>query len=98
MSANGPPLDMSQLRQRRLRARRRRQLARMDVGFGLLVAVVAMVLAPGLAIVALAALIGLVACIVSVVLERRGSRRRVLDSKRRAAPQRRGPASARRGA
>jgi Flp pilus assembly protein TadB len=96
MSANGPLRDMSQLRARRLRARRRRRLARMDVGFGLLVAVVAIVLAPGLAIVALAALIGLVACIVSVVLERRGSRRHVLRSEQRAAPQRRGPARARR--
>lgn len=98
MSANVPPRDMSQLRARRLRARRRRRLARMDVGFGGLVAVVTIVLAPGLAIVALAALVGLAACIVSVVLERRGSRHRVLDRKQRGAPQRRPPASARRGA
>jgi hypothetical protein len=98
MSANLPPRDMSQLRARRLRARRRRRLARMDVGFGGLVAVVTIVLAPGLAIVALAALVGLAACIVSVVLERRGSRNRVLRSKQRGAPQRRPPASARRGA
>ena len=98
MNANVPPRDMSQLRARRERARRRRRLARMDVGYGLLVAVVVIVLAPGLAIVALAALVGLVACIVSVVLERRGSRHRVLDRKQRGAPQRRPPASARRGA
>jgi hypothetical protein len=84
---------------RRERARHRRRLARMDVGYGLLVAVVAIVLAPGLAIVALAALVGLAACILSVLLEPRGSRRRVLDRKqRRAPPQRQPPASARRGA
>jgi hypothetical protein len=71
MSATTPPKDISQLRARRRDARRRRNIARADVGLGLLVAaVVLLLLAPGLAIVAIAALLVLAACMFSVGLER----------------------------
>src|ERR1019366_2101625 len=48
-----PLKDMSRLRARRRQARRRRHLARLDFGLGLLLAVVALLVAPGIAIVAL---------------------------------------------
>jgi uncharacterized membrane protein YoaK (UPF0700 family) len=68
--------DMPYLRARRLQARRRRYLLRVDFGLGALVAVVALLFAPGVAIVAVAALLVLAICIVSFVFERRRSRRR----------------------
>lgn len=50
-----------------LRRRRRRQ-ALHDVALGLTLAVLALLLAPGLAIVALIALIALLACVISLVV------------------------------
>jgi Flp pilus assembly protein TadB len=74
MSAATPPKDMSHLRARRREARRRRNIARLDVGAGLLIAAVLLLLiAPGLAIVAIVALLVLAACAVSAGLERRRS-------------------------
>jgi Flp pilus assembly protein TadB len=71
-----PSRDMSQLRSRRREARRRRRLVRVDLGLGLLGAIVLLLAMPGLAIAALLAL-GLIAlCVLSVVLERRRLHRR----------------------
>ena len=67
---------MSDLQARRRQARRRRHLIRVDIGLGLLISVVAILFAPGLAIVAVVALLVLAICIVSHLLERRRSRRR----------------------
>lgn len=67
--------DMSQLRSRRRAARRRRRLARLDLGLGVLGALVLLLATPGLAIAAIGALVLIGVCIVSVVLERRRSRR-----------------------
>ncbi len=75
MSAK-PLKDMPYLRARRLQARRHRHLLRVDFGLGVLVAVVALLLAPGVAIVAVAALLVLAICIASFVFGRRRSRRR----------------------
>ncbi len=47
---------------------------RVDIGLGLLIAVLALLLAPGLAIVALAALPVLAVCVVWIVLDRQRSR------------------------
>jgi Flp pilus assembly protein TadB len=76
VSATKPLKDMPHLRARRRQARRRRHLMRVDTGLGLLIAVVALLLAPGVAIVAIAALLVLAGCIVSFVFERWRSRRR----------------------
>ena len=76
MSATKPLKDMSYLRARRRQASRRRYLFRVDIGLGLLIAVVALLLAPGVAIVAVAALLVLAVCITSILLEQWRSRRR----------------------
>jgi Flp pilus assembly protein TadB len=74
---SAPPVrDMSQLRLRRREARRRRRLFRLDLGLGLLGALVLLLATPGLAVAALLALGVIVLCIGSVLLERRRSRRR----------------------
>jgi Flp pilus assembly protein TadB len=75
VSAAEQPRDISQLQARRRQARRRRNLARLDVGFGLLCAIVLILASPGLAIVALVALVVLVLCALSIALERRAARR-----------------------
>jgi predicted membrane metal-binding protein len=64
------------LRARRREAHRRRRLLRVDLGLGLLGAVLLLILTPGVAIAALFALVLLAVCILSVVLERRRARRR----------------------
>ena len=69
MSAAGQPRDLSQLHARRRQERRRRNLARLDVGLGLACAVVLIVATPGLAITAIVALLVLVVCGLSFVLE-----------------------------
>lgn len=66
---------MSHLRARRRQARRRRYLFRIDTGLAMLIAVVALLLAPGVAIVAVAALLILAICGVSILIERWRSRR-----------------------
>ena len=76
MSATKPLKDMSHLRARRRQASRRRHLFRVDIGLGLLIAVVALLLAPGVAIVAVAALLVFAICIASILLEQWRSRRR----------------------
>jgi hypothetical protein len=76
VSATKPLKDMSYLRARRRQASRRRYLFRVDIGLGLLIAVVALLLAPGVAIVAVAALLVLAVCITSILLEQWRSRRR----------------------
>jgi Flp pilus assembly protein TadB len=79
VSAAGQPRDLSQLHARRRQARRRRNLARLDVGLGLVCAVVLIVATPGLAITALVALLVLVVCGLSFVLERSLTRRSARD-------------------
>jgi len=84
VTATTPPKDLSQLRSRRREARRRRNIARADVAFGLLAAIIVLLLlAPGLAIVAIAALLVLVACVVSIVVERWRSRQRATRAPQR---------------
>jgi hypothetical protein len=73
--ANGlppePRADVSRLHARRREARRRRHLARVDVGLGLLGAVVLVIATPGLAITGLVALIVLALCGLTYALDRR---------------------------
>jgi fatty acid desaturase len=66
---------MSHLHARRRQESRRRYLFRVDICLGLLIAVAALLLAPGVAIVAVAALLVLAICVVSILLERWRSRR-----------------------
>jgi len=68
-------MDISRLRARRREARRRRRLARVDLGLGTIGALVLLLATPGLAITAIVALAVLALCLLSVVLERRGRRR-----------------------
>jgi hypothetical protein len=76
MSTSTQLKDMSDLRARRREARQRRQHFRLDIALGLLIAIVALLLGPGLAPVAIAALLVLAVCIVSVPVGRWLSRRR----------------------
>ncbi len=71
----GPPADIERLRARRRDALRRRRKARVDLGLGVLGAIVLWIVAAGLAIAALIAGIVLVACAVSFVVGRRRRRR-----------------------
>lgn len=77
---NGAPSNprlrgREQILERRRVARRRRHLARVDVGLGLLGAMILILAAPGLAITGLIALIVLVGCLAAFVIERRRSAR-----------------------
>jgi len=65
------PQDIAPPRARRRDARRRRRLARTDLGLGLVGAIVLVLATPGLAIAALIALLVLVLCGLSFLLERR---------------------------
>lgn len=69
-----PPADMSALRQRRLQARRRRRLARVDVGVGVFAGLLLLIISPGLAISGLIALLVLAVCVGSVFVQRRRRR------------------------
>ena len=80
MSAAGQPRDLSRLHARRRQARRRRNLARLDVGLGLASAVVLIFATPGLAITAIVALLVLVVCGLSYLLERSLTRRSARDA------------------
>ncbi len=71
-----PPRDLSQLRARRSDALRRRRLLRVDLALGLLGAGALLIATPGLAIVAVVALVLLALCGLSLLLERRRSLRR----------------------
>jgi hypothetical protein len=66
-----PARNMTQLHARRRQARRRRRLARLDLGLGVLGALVLLIATPGLAITALVALLVLALCLLSVAVERR---------------------------
>jgi Flp pilus assembly protein TadB len=66
-----PPNDISRLHAGRRQARRRRYLALLDLGLGLLAAIMAFLLSPGLAVVAIAAFVVLAVCVISTLLERR---------------------------
>jgi hypothetical protein len=68
--------EVTRLGTSRRQGRRRRYRGPLDIGFGLLVAVAALQLAPGLAIVGVVALLLLTVCIGSLGVERRRSRRR----------------------
>jgi Flp pilus assembly protein TadB len=79
----GPPgipvtAPNEKLRERRRAAQRRKHLARVDVGLGLLAALIIVVAAPGLAITALIVLIMLIAVGIAYLVERqlRARRRR----------------------
>jgi hypothetical protein len=75
------PADMSALRQRRLLARRRRRLARVDVGVGVAAGLMLLIISPGLAVSGLIALLVLAACAGSLFAQRR-MRRRATDPRR----------------
>jgi len=90
--ANGlpsePGADVSRLQGRRRAARRRRHVARVDVGLGLVGAAVLVIATPGLAITGLVALIVLALCGLTFALDRRrkpGRRRTPREPRRRAA-------------
>ncbi|MCW3027830.1 MAG: hypothetical protein JWN81_1041 [Solirubrobacterales bacterium] len=74
--AGQPPGDLSRLQARRRIARRRKHLARVDLGLGLVGALVLLLATPGLAITGLVALIVLVLCLLTFALERRSRSRR----------------------
>jgi Flp pilus assembly protein TadB len=77
MNTAEPPREGGPRHARRRHASRSRgrRLARIDVALGLLLAVVLLLASPGLAIAAIVALILLVACGISLLVQRRGSRR-----------------------
>lgn len=70
------PHETSGLHVRRRDARRRRHLARVDLGLGLVGAILLVLAAPGLAITGLVALIVLVVCLITYAFERRRRSRR----------------------
>lgn len=74
-----PPADIARLRARRRDALRRRRTARVDLGLGVLGAIVLWIVTAGLAIAALIAGIVLAACVASFVVQRRRRRRARLD-------------------
>jgi peptidoglycan/LPS O-acetylase OafA/YrhL len=63
--------DVAELHARRREARRRRHLARVDVGLGLAGALVLVIATPGLAITGLVALIVLALCGLTFAVDRR---------------------------
>ena len=67
-----PPLaDIAELRTRRRQARRKRRLARVDLGLGVAAAVVLLIASPGLAITGLIAALVLAVCVISILAQRR---------------------------
>ncbi|HEX3518236.1 MAG TPA: hypothetical protein VHT29_04295 [Solirubrobacteraceae bacterium] len=73
------PRDISQLQARRRAAERRRRLFRLDIGLGVLMAVILLIVTPGLAIAAVLAVAMLLGCVASVVIARRRRRKHGLD-------------------
>ncbi len=63
--------DMAELRERRRRASNRTRLLRLDLGLGVLAAILLLVLSPGLAITGLAAVVLLAGVLASIAIERR---------------------------
>jgi Flp pilus assembly protein TadB len=76
MDAAKPIPDTTPLLVGHGREQRRRRLLRLDIGFGLLAAVVALLIAPGLAVAALLALAVLAVCLLSLAVGRWRSRTR----------------------
>jgi UPF0716 family protein affecting phage T7 exclusion len=79
---------MTRLHARRRAARRSQRLARVDVGIGVVAALVLIIVSPGLAVTAIVALLVLVGCGTSVLVGRR-RRMRAEPSLRNGAPARR---------
>jgi hypothetical protein len=75
MNSGTPVKDISHLRARRLEARRARNLLRRDIGLGVLIAAVALLLAPGVGILAVIALLILMVCLLSLVIGKWRTRR-----------------------
>jgi site-specific recombinase len=73
--AEQSPRDPARLRARRVHARRRRRLARLDVGLGLVCALVLVIASPGLAIAGVVALAVLLVCALSLLWDRLAVRR-----------------------
>ncbi len=63
--------DMAELRERRRRASSRKRLLRLDLGLGVLAAVLLLIISPGLAITGLVAVVLLVGVFASIAIERR---------------------------
>jgi Flp pilus assembly protein TadB len=74
--------EVPELRERRRLARRRQRVARIDLGLGAVAALVLLLASPGRAIPAVIALLVLLVCALSLVVERR--RRRRAEHARRA--------------
>jgi len=89
-----PPRDTGRLRALRRQARRRQRLARLDLGLGVLAAIFLLLATPGLAVSALIAILVVLVCGLSLVLERR---RRARGERSRRPPEgQRGAAAPRR--
>jgi hypothetical protein len=71
------PADISALRTRRRQALRKRRLARLDLGLGVLAGLMLLIISPGLAMTGLVALLVLAVCAVSVLAPWHARRRRV---------------------
>jgi hypothetical protein len=69
------PAALGDLRARRREARRKRRLARVDLGLGVAGALVLLLVSPGLAITGLIALLVLAGCLISALVGRRARRR-----------------------
>jgi hypothetical protein len=80
---------MARLHARRRHARRRTRLARLDLLLGVLAALFVLIISPGLAITGIIALLVLLACGLSVVLEHRHAKGKPLF--RRSRPRDRDP-------
>ena len=80
-----PPADISELRARRRQARRKRRLARIDLGLGVAGGLVLLLASPGLAITLLIAVLVLVVCGITILVQRRMRRRivRTVPARRR---------------
>ena len=76
MHVTKPIPDAPELRVMRGLRRKHRRALRLDIGVGLLAPVAALVLAPGLAVVGIVALLVLVICLVSLAVGWLRSRRR----------------------
>lgn len=74
------PADIAELRARRRNAQRRRRLARVDLGLGVVAALALVLVSPGVAITGLIAALVLAVCVVSflaqLLVRRRAARRR----------------------
>lgn len=76
MDAVGRSAERRALRRLQSRERRRRLGVRADIVAGVAIALLLILIAPGLAVVALLALLGLLACGASLLVERRRRRMR----------------------